>query len=120
MAMAQLDTSWRREELFDQTIALMTDDPNWMVQAQSNETLVLRREKTMGIARWVWLAVIIIVAIATCGLALLLLPTLLIGLNNQQISIRATQEAGKTRATINYTSGARNRVATLLKVAPRV
>jgi len=119
MAMAQLVTSWPRSQLFDQTIALVTDDPNWMVQAQSNETLVLRREKSVGFARIVWGAAIAFMTLFTCGLALLLVPTLFINVRSQQISIRATEDKGKTTATINYTSGARKTVATLLKIAPQ-
>jgi len=101
MAMAQLVTSWPRSQLFDQTIALVTDDPNWMVQAQSNETLVLRRVGGVGFERYIWQ-----------------IPTLVIK-SSQQISIRATEDKGKTTATINYTSGARKTVATLLKIAPQ-
>jgi len=118
MAQAQLVTSWPRSQLFDQTIALVTDDPNWMVQAQTSETLVLRREKSAGFGRYVWGAAIVFMTLFTCGLALLLVPTLFIGFSSQQISMRATEEGGKTKATINYTNGAKKRVATLLNTAP--
>ena len=119
MAMVQLETSWTRGQLFDQTIALVTDDPNWMVQSQSDETLVLRREKSIGMARYIWGTVIVFLTIFTCGLALLLVPTLFINLSNQQISMRTTQEGGKTKATINYTNGARKRITTLINLAPK-
>ena len=119
MPMAQIRTSWTRDQLFDQFVAMTTDDPNWMVQAQTAESLVLRREKTMGAFRWIWLAIIAFLTLFTCGIALLLAPTLLIGLSSQQISIRATQEDGKTVATVNYTSGARRIVNTLIKVVPQ-
>ncbi len=116
MPMAQLETSWPKEELFSQAIAIVSDDAQWMVQAQSDQSLVLRREK--NIAFWK-LLVFGTLLVFTLGFALLLFPFLLIGFSNQQIAITIRSSEDKTAATINFTSGAKKAVNTLLTMAPR-
>jgi hypothetical protein len=119
MAMAKLETSWLREDLFAQTVELFTDDRDWFVQVGYGETLLLKREKAMEPRRWLWFAAILLVVVLTLGLVLLIVTTLFVNHTSQYVSIRAAEEGGKTKATIDYTIAARKRVKTLLGLAPR-
>ena len=116
MPMAQIQTHWTADELFQQAIAHVSDDPNWMVQAQAPQSLVLRREK--NIALWKILVLGFFVLI-TFGLALIFLPVLFIGFQNQQIALSTKPSDGKTAATITYTTGAKSRVMNFIQAVPR-
>ncbi len=114
MPLTQLNTSWSVEELFSQAISLVGDDTNWLVQTQSANSLVLRREK--DIALWKIL-VLGFLTLITLGCALIFLPVLFIGFSNQQIVINAKTQNGKTSASINYTKGANKVVQSLIQMA---
>jgi hypothetical protein len=119
MAMTQLETSWSLEDLFKRAIGLFSDDRDWFVQTRSGGTLLLKRERAMGPKRWFWFAAILLFVVLTLGLALLIFPTLFINHTSQYVSMSAEEHGGKTKATINYTIGARKRVKTLVGLAPR-
>jgi hypothetical protein len=119
MAMTQLETSWSLEDLFGQAIGLFSDDRDWFVQTRSGGTLLLKRERAMGPRRWFWFAAILLLVVLTLGLALLIFPPLFINHASQYVSISAAEDGGKTKATVNYTVGARKRVKTLIGLAPR-
>lgn len=113
--MRQIKTVWTSDELMEQAIASVADDPNWMVQTQSAQSLVIRREKSIPV--WQWL-VFGAVVVCTFGFGLILFPMLFIGFKNQQIVLNAKASDGKTAATITYTSGAKGRVNTFIQSIP--
>ena len=117
MPMLNIRTSWPVDELFDQAIASVTDDTRWLVQTQSAQSLVLRREKSLPI----WKLILVgFVALLTFGLGLLLLLILIPDLKNQQIVITARPANGSVVGRITYTSGAAKRVNTLVQSMPRL
>lgn len=116
MPMAQLHTTWSREEFFNQAISMVSDDSHWLIQSQSDQSLVLRRPRAIDLWKWI---VFGLVVIFTLGLGLILFPALFIGFSNQQIAITAKESEGHTNATMTYTSGARRRVTELISAAPR-
>jgi ribosomal protein S27AE len=117
--MLDVKTSWSVDELFDQAIASVSDDTKWLVQTQSDQTLVLRREKSMGAGRWVGLVVLIFITLFTCGIALLLIPVLFVNLKNQQVVINVKPVDGYVKGRITYTAGAKKMVNTLVSSMPR-
>ena len=114
--MLQIQTSWTSDELFQQAIASVSDDTNWLVQTQSAQSLVLRREKSIALWKWLVFGALVLI---TFGLALLFIPLLFIGFKNQQIVINTRPSDGSTAATITYTGGAKGRVNTLMQMIPR-
>lgn len=123
MPQAQIRTSWTADELFQQAIASVSDDTHWMVQSQSSQSLILRREKAVSLWKWVVIVLYGILVVITFGFALILLiffPLLLIGIKNQQIVINIKPEDGATVAVITYTSGAKTPVKTIMQLVPQV
>lgn len=120
MPMTQLETSWASRDLFIQTIASLSDDTNWMVQTQTENSIILRRDKSFGAVRWVIMISYWLLVVVTLGIFLIFVPLLgflFIGRSTQQIVIH-TQDAGEnTRATINYTKGASKAVPTIVDMA---
>ena len=122
MPMTQLNTRWQPTELFTQTMMTLSNDTNWMVQSQTNQALILRRDPTFGMGRWIILIGYVLLVIGTIGIALLLLPLLgflFIGRTTQQITIN-TRPADNDciTATFNYTGGARRVVQAIVSIAP--
>ena len=123
MPMMQLNTRWQPNELFTQTMMTLSTDPNWMVQSQTAESLILRRDPTFGVGRWLILIGYVLLVVATIGIALLLLPLLgflFIGRTTQQITINTRPaENDSIVATFSYTNGARRVVQAIINIAPR-
>ena len=122
MPMSQLNTRWQPTELFTQTMMTLSSDPHWMVQSQTDQALILRRDPTFGPGRWLILIGYVLLVVATIGIALLLLPLLgflFIGRTTQQITIN-TRPADNDCiiATFNYTNGARRVVQAIISIAP--
>ena len=109
-------------ELFTQSMITLSNDPNWMVQNQTESSLILRRDPSFGAARWLVLIGYGFFVVLTLGIGLLLMPLLgflFIGRSTQQITINTRPAAsGHTLATINYTNGARRAVKSIVDVAP--
>ena len=122
MPMSQLNTQWQPNELFTQTMMTISNDPHWMVQSQTDQALILRRDPTFGVGRWLILIGYVLLVVATIGIALLLLPLLgflFIGRTTQQITINTRPATGgHTLATFNYTNGARRVVQSIISIAP--
>ena len=122
MPIAQINTTWEPSELFTQSLVSLSNDTNWMVQSQTENVLILRRDPAFGLARWLVLFLYILFVVGTLGLGLLLIPLLgflFIGRSAQQIAIHAQPAStGGIRATINYTSGARKAVRTIVDIVP--
>ena len=122
MPMTQLTTRWHPNELFTQTMMTLSMDPNWMVQSQTDQALILRRDPTFGPGRWLILIAYVLLVIGTIGIALLLLPLLgflFIGRTTQQITINTRPAADDCIvATFNYTNGARRVVQAIISIAP--
>ncbi len=123
MPITQLNTTWEPEQLFTQSLMAVSNDANWMVQSQSDNSLILRREPAFGVVRWLILIAYGLLVVFTLGLGLLLMPFLgflFIGRSAQQIAIntRAFGE-GNTQATINYTKGATKTIRNIIDFTPR-
>ena len=94
-----------------------------MVQSQTDNSLILRRDPTFGILRWLIVAAYGLWVVFPFGVGLLLMPFLgflFIGRSAQQIAINApSSSSGNTLATITFTNGARKAVQGIVAVAPR-
>lgn len=112
MPMAHLNTSWTPEELINQAIGIVSDDWDWLVLTQSEGSIVLKRERNISLSPWksgrrwkhLWAS----------GW-----KTIFFGVADDQIVISAKRSGEKTKATINFTSGARREVNNLLTAAPK-
>lgn len=121
MPMSQLNTRWKPNELFTQTMMTVSNDPHWMVQSQTDQALILRRDPTFGPGRWLILIGYVLLVVGTIGIALLLLPLLgflFIGRTTQQITINTRPTDDGILATFNYTGGARRVVQAIISIAP--
>ena len=122
MRMSQLNTRWQPTELFTQTMMTLSNDTQWMVQSQTAESLILRRDPTFGVGRWLVLIGYGFFVVLTIGIGLLFMPLLgflFIGRTTQQITINTRPTDDDTPlATFNYTNGARRAVQSILSIAP--
>ena len=122
MPMTQLTTRWKPTELFTQSLMTLSSDTNWMVQSQTDQSLILRRDPSFGIARWLILIGYGFFVVLTIGIGLLLMPLLgflFVGRKTQQITINTRDvDNDCILATFNYTSGATNAVRSILTIAP--
>ena len=124
MPITQLTTSWQPDQLFTQSLMALSNDTNWMVQSQSDNLLILRRDPAFGIVRWLILGGYGLFVLFTLGIGLLLAPFLgflFIGRSSQQISINTRPSGnGSVQATINYTKGATKATRSIIDLAPRL
>ena len=122
MPITQLNTRWQPTELFTQSLMTLSDDTNWMVQSQTDYSLILRRDPSFGVGRWLTLIGYGFFVVFTLGIGLLLMPLLgflFVGRSPQQITIN-TRPADNdcTLATFNYTKGATTAVRSIISIAP--
>ena len=122
MPMTQLNTRWEPRELFTQSLMMLSNDTNWMVQSQTTESLILRRDPSFGVGRWLVLIGYGFFVVFTLGIGLLFMPLLgflFIGRTTQQITINTRPaENDCILATFNYTGGARKAVQSIISIAP--
>ena len=122
MPITQLNTSWQPTELFTQSLISLSNDTQWMVQSQTEQSLILRRDPTFGVGRWLVLIGYGFFVLFTLGIGLLLMPLLgflFIGRSTQQITINTRPATGgHILATLNYTSGASRAVRSIIAIAP--
>ncbi len=93
-----------------------------MVQSQTDQSLIIRRDASFGIGRWLILIAYGLFVVSTLGAGLLLMPLLgflFIGRSTQQIIIN-TRSANNDSitATINYTNGATKAVRSIINIVP--
>lgn len=122
MPISQLNTTWEPSELFTQSLISLSNDTQWMVQSQTEASLILRRDPSFGTARWLILIGYGFFVVLTLGIGLLLMPLLgflFIGRSTQQITINTRPAAGgHTIAIFNYTNGASRAVRAIISIAP--